>query len=103
MSAEQKRFWNENKLDKAEDRFLQAVEDDHKSSLAHAQLAGFYLMQNRTQQAVAAYQEAIMPEPEKPELFPGIAQLMIERELELDPQLDNAKELKDISQPKWSI
>lgn len=76
-----------------------------EDAAAYQRLAAFYLGRHRAREAIAAYQEAIQRDPENPRLFVGIAiaylhrqahaqaKAMIDRALELDPGLANARKL----------
>lgn len=79
--------------------------DAASTSAANAQLAAFLMSDNRNQEAIEAYQSAIMASPEQASLFVGIAiaylhegsyssaQAMAAQALALDPDLDGAKKL----------
>ena len=99
--------WLNNELALAEAEYRKAVAADPESVPAHTQLASLYLAQNKTQQAVEAYQAAIMLNPSNASLFVGIclsylhqgefsrAHAMCSQALRIDPELANARELKE--------
>lgn len=98
-------LWQAGKLDEAEQTYKRAVTVNPDSPIAHARLAAFYLSQRRARDAIPQYQEAITLKPRDPRLFVGIAiaylhqqsygmaQAMVDRALELDPSLNNARKL----------
>lgn len=100
------RYWADNKLDLAEQAYMQAITAEPESLDAHRQLASLYLSQNKTEQAIESYQTAITIDPDNAALFVGIclaylhqgsfsrSHAMCSRALELDPELENAKKLQ---------
>ena len=74
--------------------------------MPHARLAGLLLSQNRNDEARKEYQNAIMNDPEDPDLFLALAivdlherscsnaQAMVEMALELEPDRENALKLQ---------
>jgi tetratricopeptide (TPR) repeat protein len=99
-------LWSEGKLDEAEAAFKQALQADPESSKANERLASLYLTQNKTGEAIAAYQDAIILDSQNADLFVGIAiaylhkkyyqmaESMVNHAIELDPELQNAQKLK---------
>ena len=77
--------------------FKKAIAEHPDARLPYDRLAGLYLIQNEAGKAKAAYQEAIIHDPENPRLFLGLAlaymhlkaysqaEVMARRALELDP------------------
>jgi cytochrome c-type biogenesis protein CcmH/NrfG len=96
----------------AEKRLKLAVTDHPGDADARARLAGLYLLSNRVDLAIEAYQDAITLKPEDPRLFLGLAlaylhaghhsmaRAMTEQALALDPQLDNAARLREYIERK---
>lgn len=105
-------YWAENKLELAEQQYLQAMQADPESRAAHRQLASLYLAQNKTGQAIEAYQNAITLDPENASLFVGIclaymhqgaysrSHAMCSQALRLNPDLENAQKLQAYIQAK---
>jgi len=99
-------LWSEGKITEAESQFKDILKKSPNSSIAHSRLAGLYLTQNRSGDAINEYQNAIMNDPENAGLFIGIsiaylhnqrysmAQSMVEQALKIDPSLANAQKLK---------
>ncbi len=99
-------LWQQKKFADAELQFKKAIALTPDSSQAHARLAGLYLIQNKTSEAINEYQNAIMEDPQNARLFIGIAiaylhgqqyemaQVMVARALELQPDMANAQKLR---------
>jgi Tfp pilus assembly protein PilF len=99
-------FWSEGKLEQAEATFREAIELDPEAALPHARLAGLLLSQHRNDEARTEYQNAIMNDPEDPDLFLALAivylheksysnaQAMVDIALELEPDKENALTLQ---------
>ena len=99
-------YWSEGKLEQAESTFREAIELDPGGALPHARLAGLLLSQHRNEEARAEYQNAIMNDPEDPNLFLALAivylheksysnaQAMVDIALELEPDSENASKLQ---------
>lgn len=100
------RLWAEGKLEQAESTFREAISLDPEAALPHERLAGLLLMQNRNDEARSEYQNAIINDPQDPNLFLALAivylheksysnaQAMVEIALELDPGRENALKLQ---------
>ena len=98
--------WLNNQLDLAEAQYRLAIEADPESLAAHTQLASLHLARNRNQEAVEAYQSAIILDPSNASLFVGIclaylhqghfsrSHAMCSQALRLDPELENARKLQ---------
>ena len=98
-------YWSENKLEEAERSFRKAIEADSDSSLAYSRLGALLVMQNRGEEAVTAYQEAIMREPDNANYFAALsiaylhlgyhemARTMANRAAELDPGMKQAEDI----------
>jgi len=97
--------WAANDLPLAESRFREAAQQQPDSSAAYAGLAKVLMLQNRNDDAIEAYQSAIMVSPEDAKLFLGIAvaflhggeygaaNAMVAQALVLDPELKGAQNL----------
>ena len=84
-----------------------AIEENPESSAARASLAGFLLLQNKTTEAIPAYQEAITLDPENSRLFAGLsiaylhqskfnmAKAMADEALRLNPEMKQAEKLNE--------
>ncbi len=104
--------WKAGDYAAAESAYRQAIPLERDSARAHARLASFYLLRDRPREAVAEYQEAILRDPEDARLFVAIAvaylhqrsysmaQAMVQRALELDPGLANARKLQQYVEAK---
>jgi len=91
----------------AESKFREAAALDGGATVGNAQLANFLMSRNRNEEAIEAYQAAIMASPEEPGLFLGIAvaflheghygsaNAMVAQALALNPELKNAKKLAE--------
>ena len=100
-------LWSEKKFEEAEKAYRKASEIDEESSDPYRRLAALYMSQNRTSDAIDAYQDAIVRDTEDATLFIGIAlaylheqsftkaSLMTQRALQLDPELAQAKKLEE--------
>ena len=98
-------YWSENKLDEAEATFRKAIAADSESSLAYSRLGALLVMQNRGEEAVAAYQEAVMREPDNAHYFAALsiaylhlgyhemARTMANQAAELDPGMKYAQDI----------
>jgi tetratricopeptide (TPR) repeat protein len=98
-------YWSENRLDQAESTFRKAIEADSESSLAYSRLGALLVMQNRGEEAVVAYQEAIIREPDNAQYFSALsiaylhmgyhemARAMASRAAELDPGMKHARDI----------
>ena len=101
------RQWSEGKTSEAEISFKQAISADPGSANAYSRLASLYLTENRLDEAISNYQEAIMRDAENPRLFLAVsvaylhqahyemAQAMVQQALELDPQLEDALKVQE--------
>lgn len=110
-----KKLWSENKLDLAEAEFKKAVEEYPGSAQAHATLAGFLLLQNKTVEAIPAYQQAIILDPENAKLFAGLsiaylhqskfnqAKAMADEALRLNPEMKQAEKLNEYIDAKLEV
>ena len=99
-------YWSEGKLELAESTFREAIKSDPDAALPHARLAGLLLSQHRNEEARAEYQNAIINDPEDPNLFLALAivylhekaysnaQAMVDMVLELEPDSENALKLQ---------
>ena len=99
-------YWSEGKLEQAESTFREAIKLDPDAALPHARLAGLLLSQHRNDEARTEYQNAIMNDPEDPNLFLALAivylheksysnaQAMVDIALELEPDRENALKLQ---------
>ena len=100
------KLWSEGKLEQAESTFREAIELDPGAAQPHTRLAGLLLSQHRNDEARAEYQQAIMDDPEDPELFLALAivylheksysnaQAMVDIALGLAPEMENALKLQ---------
>ena len=100
------KFWSEGELEQAESTFREAINLDPGAALPHARLAGLLLSQHRNDEARTEYQNAIMNDPEDPNLFLALAivylheksysnaQAMVDVALELDPDKENSLKLQ---------
>ena len=100
------KFWSEGELEQAEMTFREAINLDAGAALPHARLAGLLLSQHRNDEARVEYQNAIMNDPEDPNLFLALAivylheksysnaQAMVDVALELAPDKENAIKLQ---------
>jgi tetratricopeptide (TPR) repeat protein len=98
-------YWSENRLDEAESTFRKAIEADSESSLAYSRLGALLVTQNRGEEAVVAYQEAIIREPDNAQYFAALsiaylhmgyhemARAMASRATELDPGMKHARDI----------
>lgn len=98
-------YWSENRVDEAESTFRKAIEADSESSVAYSRLGALLVMQNRGEEAVVAYQEAIMREPDNAHYFAALsiaylhmgyhemAKGMASRATELDPDMKQAQDI----------
>jgi tetratricopeptide (TPR) repeat protein len=105
LIEEGNRYWSENRLDDAESSFRKAIEADSESSVAYSRLGALLVMQNRGEEAVAAYQEAIIREPDNAQYFAALsiaylhmgyhemARAMATRATELDPGMKHARDI----------
>ena len=96
------KYWSEGKLEQAESTFREAINLDSGAALPHARLAGLLMSQHRNDEARVEYQNAIMNDPEDPNLFLALAivylheksysnaQAMVDVALELAPDKENA-------------
>lgn len=108
-------LWAEKKLDLAEAEFRKAVEEFPESAPAHAALAGFLLMQNKTSEAIPAYQDAIILDPENSRLFAALsiaylhqskfsmAKAMADEALRLNPGMKQAEKLNEYIDAKLEV
>jgi hypothetical protein len=80
----------------AEQRFLQAANFEPRSAGAFNNLGNIYLISNRTDKAVAAYQKAIQLEPAKPESHYNLGQTYLSalQLNEAESEFRRARELK---------
>jgi tetratricopeptide (TPR) repeat protein len=109
------KLWSEGQLEQAESTFREAIELDSGAALPHARLAGLLLSQNRNDEARTEYQNAIINDPEDPQLFLALAivylheksysnaQTMVDAALELDPELENALKLQSYMTSKTAM
>ena len=105
LIAEGDSLWVRQELGQAEARFRQAIAESPDSVRAYQQLAGVLMTQNKTREAIEAYQTAITLDPENPKLFVAIAiaylheqsfsaaRAMGRQALQLDPGLKEASSL----------
>ncbi|OOZ13319.1 tetratricopeptide repeat protein, partial [Solemya velum gill symbiont] len=105
LIAEGNRLWSENKVEDAEVSFKKAIEADPDSPEAYGRLGALLMVQNRGDDAIAAYQEAITRDSENAKYFAALsiaylhkgyhamAKEMVERAIELDPNMKNAKDI----------
>ena len=96
----------------AESAYRKAIEAEGDSARAHARLASFYLLRDRPREAIGEYQAAILRDPENARLFVALAvaylhersyakaHAMLQRALELDPNLANARKLEQYMEAK---
>lgn len=106
------KFWSEGKLEQAESIFREAIKLDPGAAPPHARLAGLLLSQHRNDEARTEYQNAIMNDPEDPNLFLALAVVylheksysnalvMVDVALELDPDKENALKLQQYVEVK---
>jgi tetratricopeptide (TPR) repeat protein len=104
--------WAAKDMALAESKFREAAAMDGGAAVGNAQLANFLMSENRNQEAIEAYQAAIMASPEEPGLFLGIAvaflheghygsaNAMVAQALALNPELKNAKKLAEYIEKK---
>jgi tetratricopeptide (TPR) repeat protein len=97
--------WAAKDMTLAESKFREAAALDGGAAVGNAHLANFLMSQNRNEEAIEAYQAAIMASPEEPGLFLGIAvaflheghygsaNAMVAQALALDPSQKNAQKL----------
>lgn len=86
---------------------LQAIKDDPDNGANYTNLAHLYLLTNKTEKAIPAYQEAIIHDGSNPKLFAALsiaylhqskysmAKAMAEQALSLDPEMQQAKKLQE--------
>jgi tetratricopeptide (TPR) repeat protein len=108
-------LWSEGKFSEAETSFKKALEGEPASSVAHERLANLYLTQNKTSEAIEEFQNAINDDPENANLFIGIAiaylhkqyyqmaDAMVNRAMQLNPDLTNAQKLKQYIDAKKEV
>lgn len=101
------KLWAEGNLEQAEVTFREAISLDSEAALPHARLAGLLLSQNRNDEARTEYQNAIINDPEDPNLFLALAivylheksysnaRAMVAMALELEPDKENALKLQE--------
>jgi len=102
-------FWSakQKKAAEYENKMLQAIKDDPKNKNNYANLANLYLSNNKTLEAIGAYQDAINHNPENPKLFAALsiaylhqskysmAKAMAEQAIKLDPEMKHAMKIKE--------
>ncbi len=104
--------WKAGDLAAAESAYRKAIDVEGDAARAHARLASFYLLNDRPGEAIAEYQAAILRDPENARLFVAIAvaylhersnakaHAMLQRALELEPDLANARKLEQYMEAK---
>lgn len=115
LVEEGNKLWSENKVKEAEAAFREAVEADSEFVAGYSRLAAVLVVQNRSAEAVQAYQSAIMLAPENARLFASLsiaylhmghhqmAQAMASHALELDPDMDHAKDISKYIDAKMKV
>jgi len=102
-------FWSakQKKAAEYENKMLQAIKDAPENKNNYANLANLYLSNNKTLEAIGAYQDAINHDPENPKLFAALsiaylhqskysmAKAMAEQAIKLDPEMKHAMKIKE--------
>lgn len=113
--AGQAKAVSKEKLDKVEANLRTAVKDNPESAKAHVQLASFLLTQNKTLEAIPAYQDAITLDPENPKLFAALsiaylhqskfnmAKAMADEALRLNPEMKQVKKINEYIAAKQEV
>ncbi len=104
--------WKAGDFATAESAYQKAIQAEGDSARAHARLGSFYLLRDRPHEAIGEYQAAILRDPENARLFVAIAvaylheraydkaHAMLQRALELEPDLANARKLQQYMEAK---
>lgn len=111
VSAEQSIFkaadqlWKAKKIDEAIVEYKKIIKENPNNKLAYQRLASIYLLNNKARDAIPAYQDAIIHDPENPKLFASMsiaylhlgqysmAKAMANQAVALDPKMENAKKI----------
>lgn len=111
VSAEQAIFkeadqlWAAKKIDEAIVEYKKIIKEKPDNKLAYQRLASIYLLNNKAKDAIPAYQNAIIHDPENPKLFASMsiaylhlgqysmAKAMANEAVTLDPSMNNAKKI----------
>jgi tetratricopeptide (TPR) repeat protein len=108
-------LWVEGKLDEAAQVFTQATTAYPKSALAHERLAALLLTQQKLDESVDAYQNAIVNDPTNPKLFVALALVymhqqsyamangMVEQALSLKPDMPQAQKMAQYIKEKRAM
>lgn len=67
------KLWGEQKIDEAEKIYQQAIKASPDDAIAYEKLAGLYLTNSRTKDAIGIYQDAINRNPENAKSFVGLS------------------------------
>jgi tetratricopeptide (TPR) repeat protein len=73
--AKDQPFWSKDQLGQSEleKKYKKEIAANPENKKAYAYLAGLYLTNNKTLEAIGAYQDAITHDPENPKLFAAIS------------------------------
>lgn len=108
-AKEEQPFWSTEQTRQAEleKQYKKEIAENPDNKYTYTYLAGLYLTNNKTTQAIDAYQDAITHNPENPKLFAAIsiaylhqskfsmARAMADEALRLDPSLTQVKKINE--------
>lgn len=98
-------LWKAKKIDEAIVEYKKIIKENPNNKLAYQRLASIYLLNNKARDAIPAYQNAIIHDPENPKLFASMsiaylhlsqysmAKAMANQAVALDPKMENAKKI----------
>ena len=101
------KLWVDGKLDEAATVFTAATKAYPESALAHERLGALLLTQQKLDESIDAYQNAIVNDPKNPKLFISLSLVylhqqsyakangMVVQALSLDPEMEQAKKMAE--------
>lgn len=98
-------LWADKKIDEAIVEYKKIIKEKPDNKIAYQRLASIYLLNNKATDAIPAYQNAILHDPQNPKLFASMsiaylhlgqysmAKAMANEAVALDPKMENAKKI----------
>jgi Tfp pilus assembly protein PilF len=113
-AIDKKPFWSPEQKQQAalEKAYKNIITENTEDKQAYIDLAGLYLINNKTSTAIDAYQDAITHDPENPKLFAAIsiaylhqskyamARAMADEALRLDPSMQQVNKINEYIEAK---